>query len=1175
MSRSTNGNRLGAKQPATDPLAGLARAVVRYRWAVLIAWLVIIGVSGGLFGAKASSVLKGGGFDVPGSDSDKAATILQSQFNQSTWTSVVAVFHSDTMTVDQPAFSDQVKAATDRLSSQKYVVQVLSYFNTLNPSFISPDHHTTFAIVALKGKAGQVDTLVPDVRDQLKPMTVSHYVTGVPAINADTFVISEQDLSRAEVFTIPIVLILLLIVFRTVVAAVIPLILGVAGIVVTTTAVYFIGSATDTSVFALNVSSLIGLGLGIDYALIVISRYRSERAARGEVAAAVEAAMRTAGRSIMYSGLTVVLAMLVLTVILFNLMIVRSISLAVTLVALFALAAALTLLPALLAILGDKLEWLPVLPRRKPAASNQGGWYRLSHQIMKRPVAWLLVALVFLGVLASPIRDLRLVGANTGALPSSVESAKGAATMDKAFGSNELNPIQILVKAKDKNGVWNPQFLSTLEKLTKTVGVDPRTESVSSLYTVLAAQPESVYLKSTPEDFAPAPPIPADPTQLPTIPLIDFQTVLDVQVDPVPPPTAYIGYARFNWGSGAGIPTTSVPSQNVVVVESGTLQVTAGGTTRLVAKGSGTSSNPPVNQAFTLTAPDALIMPANTPVSIHAQGAASFIDATIFTIRSLASDQTSWLGSPEADLFRGMPRELMGGGATDTLPAGPVRITVDRAVTQPGAFFNKHLHPGPEEIYVQSGTLTVYSSPQMTVTAADGSLENAAFDTPLPLTAGGKALVQGYGVHRARNLGTSPAVIYSTRFTDPALPPYVLIGPSQAVSQVVNLNGNNDTAVITIISKYGQYDQRHQDYVYDLRNRIVPEVVGSNYQVLVGGDAALFLDFRDSLYNRFPLIVALVTLIIFAILLMFFQSIFLPLKAMFMNLATIIATYGVLVVIFQSNEGAKLLNFTPQGMVNVITPAILFVVLFALSTDYEVFMLSRVREHYLAGASNEEAVATGLQRTAGVITAAGLILVGTFGSFAAADIEQLKEIGLGLAIGVLLDSTVVRLIMVPATMRLAGRANWWMPEGLRRFVPQLSEGEETPAAPAATEVVAQAQPVAAAPAPPAAALKVMVDSLEKTVALSGDAPVRIGRGSDNELQLIDDAVSRHHAEVRLDDGHFTVADLNSRNGVFVNGQAVAAGPAGRALQDGDEIRLGHEGPRITFSQLKEQVATVN
>jgi hypothetical protein len=352
----------------------------------------------------------------------------------------------------------------------------------------------------------------------------------------------------------------------------------------------------------------------------------------------------------------------------------------------------------------------------------------------------------------------------------------------------------------------------------------------------------------------------------------------------------------------------------------------------------------------------------------------------------------------------------------------------------------------------------------------------------------------------------------------------------------------------------------------------------------VGGDAAWFLDFRDALYGRFPLIVLLITLMIFAILLMFFQSIVLPLKAMAMNLATIVATYGVLVAIFQYGWGTSLLGFKSQGLLNVVTPAILFVVLFALSTDYEVFMLSRVKEYFRKTGNNEEAVAAGLQRTGSVITAAGLILVGTFGSFAAANIVTLKEIGLGLAIGVLLDSTVVRVIMVPATMRLMGRANWWMPAGLKRFVPELSEGE--PAAPA--EPVGAAGPARLPDRPPELE-RVAVHAtgpLGRLVPLPGtpgasiplpeDGRVTIGRAPDSHLRLDDVSISRHHATIEYRDGVYSVRDAGSRNGVAVNGTRVPP-DTGVALTPGDEVVLGpYDSSRFRYSfaiGTREGVAT--
>jgi RND superfamily putative drug exporter len=159
-----------------------------------------------------------------------------------------------------------------------------------------------------------------------------------------------------------------------------------------------------------------------------------------------------------------------------------------------------------------------------------------------------------------------------------------------------------------------------------------------------------------------------------------------------------------------------------------------------------------------------------------------------------------------------------------------------------------------------------------------------------------------------------------------------------------------------------------------------------------------------------------------------------------MNSLSILATFGVLVLIFQHGWGSGLFGFDSVGRIGVITPAILFVVLFSLSTDYEVFLLSRVKEYYNETRDNEEAVARGLQHTGGIITAAGLILIGVFGSFATAGIITMKEIGLGLAIGILIDTVLVRSVLVPSTMRLAGDLNWAMPDWLKRIVPELREG---------------------------------------------------------------------------------------------------------------------------------------
>jgi hypothetical protein len=282
-----------------------------------------------------------------------------------------------------------------------------------------------------------------------------------------------------------------------------------------------------------------------------------------------------------------------------------------------------------------------------------------------------------------------------------------------------------------------------------------------------------------------------------------------------------------------------------------------------------------------------------------------------------------------------------------------------------------------------------------------------------------------------------------------------------------------------------------------------------------------------------------------------------------MNMATILATYGVLTMIFQYGWGDEFLGFTSLGGLGMFGPATLFAILFALSTDYEVFVLSRVKEYYHALHDNNEAVARGLQNTAGVVTAAGLILVGTFGSFATASVVAIKEIGIGLAVGVLLDTTIVRVVMVPATMTLMGAANWWMPAWLKRIVPELREGaipEPAPAPAAAVPAFAEetlvAQPELVRYLRP---LRGSVDGNDMLVLRT--EPLRVGRDESNDLRFMDDSVSRFHARIEFDplSGTHTIVDLNSTNGVYVNGQRVAPQPAITPLRQGDQIELGGSG----------------
>lgn len=202
---------------------------------------------------------------------------------------------------------------------------------------------------------------------------------------------------------------------------------------------------------------------------------------------------------------------------------------------------------------------------------------------------------------------------------------------------------------------------------------------------------------------------------------------------------------------------------------------------------------------------------------------------------------------------------------------------------------------------------------------------------------------------------------------------------------------------------------------------------GGGVDVVVGGETAEGVDGNEAIVAGLPYVAAAMLVVIYVLLLIIFRSILLPLKAIALNIASVAATYGVLVLVFQEGLGAGLLGFEPTGQVTNFVPVLLLTLLFSLSTDYEVFLLSRVREEYVAGAGNTESVARGLALTAPLISGAAVLMVAVFAAFALAAVLPVQELGLGMAFAIIVDATLVRLVLVPASMRLMGRWNWWNP----------------------------------------------------------------------------------------------------------------------------------------------------
>jgi RND superfamily putative drug exporter len=271
----------------------------------------------------------------------------------------------------------------------------------------------------------------------------------------------------------------------------------------------------------------------------------------------------------------------------------------------------------------------------------------------------------------------------------------------------------------------------------------------------------------------------------------------------------------------------------------------------------------------------------------------------------------------------------------------------------------------------------------------------------------------------------------------------------------MNVNPAGNAAVVPVIPNSAPQDRSTEQLVHRLRSQIQQ----AGLTMHVGSVTAIAIDAADHVGKRLPLMVAAVIILSFLLLLAVFRSVLVAIKAGIMNLLSIGAAYGVIVAIFQWGWLRDVVGIGRPGPIEFWVPMMLFTVLFGLSMDYEVFLLSRVREEYLVSGDNATAVADGLASTARVITAAAAIMIAVFMSFVLGDLRVLKLMGLGLATAIFIDASIVRMILVPATMELLGKANWWLPKWLDRVLPRISIEAPPDLAPPATNLGAAESPL--------------------------------------------------------------------------------------------------------------------
>ncbi|HEY91062.1 MAG TPA: MMPL family transporter [Dehalococcoidia bacterium] len=724
--------------------AWIGHFVYRHRRAVIVIWIVMLAV-GAVFAPGIMSHLKAGGFAETDSEAATGSRILEEELGLSP-SSLAIVFYSETLTVDEPRFEQQVNTALADITGIPQIREVITFFNSRNPRMVSADRHTTYASIGMNVDLDEARAIMPEFMSNLhydNLEQVKMLVTGQPAVYYDIESISTSDLTKAEMYAFPLCLVVLVLAFGTLVAAGLPLVMGGVSLVITIGMLSLLSRVTDMSMYVMNIVSMLGIGIAIDYSLLIVNRFREEIAGNN-VEESVINTTSTAGKAVFYSAITTVIGLLGL--ISFQFMMLRSLGIGGAIVVLVSLMAALTLLPAILAVLGPRINALTIFRGKRRVQS--GFWHRLAIRVMKHPVVVLMIVVPFLLALGSPFLDVRFGGSGVTVLPKEAPSRQGFEILEDEFGEGETSPILIAVRTEKS-------ILGT--------------EEIGAIY--------------------------------------DYASEL----------------SRLD---------------GVVRVDS------------------------------------------------------------IVTLDSYLSREQ----------YQGM-----------------------------------------------------YANPSL--------IDNPAIKSTL------------------------------SRLT------------------------SDTTTLISVISNRPPVTQEASALVKEIRNLRPHEAIN----VYVTGLSAEIMDIVDKMYRDFPKVLIFVLVATYFALLFLFRSVILPLKAILMNVMSILASYGALVFIFQQGHFSNLLDFSPVGSIESSLPIIMFCVLFGLSMDYEVFLLTRIREHHLETGDNTASVALGLEKTGRIITSAALIMVLVAGSFGFTDILLVKAMGIGIAIAILVDSTVVRSLFVPATMRLLGKWNWWMP----------------------------------------------------------------------------------------------------------------------------------------------------
>ncbi|MGE5334685.1 MAG: MMPL family transporter, partial [Nitrososphaerota archaeon] len=460
------------------------RFVHRFRWVIIALWVIGLAVSIP-FAMNLTSKLTGGGYTMSQSESVRVGNTMVDRLHAPP-SALLVVFHSDTVAVTNSAYQAQISAVTDKFRAYPHVTGIID----AGPG---QDGHTTYLTITFDTSTDYVETHISDIMAMLPsgsaagPATV--YLTGTPAIYAEFTKITQRDAERAEMFALPLALLVLLIVFGSLLSAFMPLTLALVAVPVAMAVIYPIAVHNEMSVFVLNIATIVGLGISIDYSLFMIRRFREELVLGRSVQDAIGWTVSTAGEAILFSGLTVIIGFA--GMLLIGVQFMTSIGLGGMCVVAAAVLGALTLLPALLSVLGHRINALRVpligkiVARRSHEVDENdephGFWHGWAMAVMRRPILIIIGVSALLLVLGWPLLSISIGTPSVTSLPKDASSRVGMELVNAQFPNTTENPVYIIAKTPDGSSMLTADNLTKLDSLSNWLDGRAHVTRVTSL----------------------------------------------------------------------------------------------------------------------------------------------------------------------------------------------------------------------------------------------------------------------------------------------------------------------------------------------------------------------------------------------------------------------------------------------------------------------------------------------------------------------------------------------------------------------------------------------------------------------------------------------------------------------------------------------------------------------